>query len=307
MTELCINSHQVRLSKLDKVFWPQEGYTKNDLIRYYIEAAPYLLPLLKDRPLSLTRYPDGIEGKWFYQKNKPAHAPRWIPSFLWRSHKNKKTRYILCNNMETLLWLANQACIELHPWFSRYDMVDCPDFAVFDLDPMEPLTFEDARETAILIKAVLDELSIFSVPKTSGATGIHIYVPVLRKYSFKEIQLFIQYVGNFVLQAYPEKISIYERWVKDRRGKVYIDYLQNNRGQTVASAFSVRPRAGAPVSMPFSWQDIARVQPAQFTIKTATHCLHAAGSDYLNALQEKQSIDALLRRAMEKQHVDTIF
>lgn len=300
MTELSINDHRVKLSKLDKIFWPQEGYTKNDLIRYYIKAAPYLLPLLKDRPLSLTRYPDGIEGKWFYQKNKPAYAPKWISSFAWKSDKQKITQYILCNNLETLIWLANQACIELHPWFSRYDKVDYPDYAVFDLDPMEPRNFEDARETAMLIKAVLDELRILSVPKTSGATGIHIYVPILRKFTYKEIQLFIQYVGNVVLQAYPAKISIYERWVKDRRGKVYIDYLQNNRGQTVASAFSVRPKSGAPISMPFYWHDIETVQPARFTIYTTEQELRPLGEYFLMALQERQDIRPLLRRAEEK-------
>lgn len=299
MTELLINEHPVRLSKLEKVFWPREGYTKSDLIQYYIKAAPYLIPLLKDRPLSLTRYPDGIEGKWFYQKNKPVHAPGWISSFGWRPRKGKLTQYILCNNLETLVWLANQACIELHPWFSRYDKVDYPDYAVFDLDPMEPLDFEAAREIALLLKAVLDELRIFSVPKTSGATGIHIYVPVARKFTYKEIQLFIQYVGKFVLQAYPKKTSMYERWVKDRQGKVYIDYLQNNRGQTVASAFSVRPRPGAPVSMPLFWEEIHTVQPEQFTLYTAEQRIKKVGDYYLEALEKKQDIRPLLRRAME--------
>lgn len=300
MTELFINDHKVKLSKLEKIFWPQEAYTKSDLIQYYIKVAPYLLPILKDRPLSLTRYPDGINGKWFYQKNKPSHAPKWVSSFMWRSSKDKLTQYILCNNLETLIWLANQACIELHPWFSRYDNVDYPDYAVFDLDPMDPLTFDDAREIAVLIKAVLDELKIFSIPKTSGATGIHIYVPIMRKFTYKEVQLFIQYIGNFVLQAYPEKISIYERWVKDRQGKVYIDYLQNNRGQTVASAFSVRPKAEAPVSMPFCWDEISSVQPEHFTIQIAEQRLQRLGEYYIAALQEKQDIRPLLRRAMQK-------
>ncbi len=299
MTELLINEQPVKLSKLEKVFWPGEGYTKSDLIQYYIKAAPYLIPLLKDRPLSLTRYPDGIAGKWFYQKNKPAHAPDWIPSFDWRPRKGKVTQYILCNNLETLVWLANQACIELHPWFSRYDKVNYPDYAVFDLDPMEPLDFEAAREIALLLKSVLDEFRIFSVPKTSGATGIHIYVPVVRKFTYKEIQLFIQYIGKFVLQAYPQKTSLYERRVKDRRGKVYIDYLQNNRGQTVASAFSVRPRPGAPVSLPFCWEDIHTVQPEQFTLHTAEQRIKEAGDFYLGALEKKQDIRPLLRRARE--------
>jgi len=299
MTELLINEHPVRLSKLEKVFWPREGYTKSDLIQYYIKAAPYLIPLLKDRPLSLTRYPDGIEGKWFYQKNKPVHAPDWISSFSWRPRKDKITQYILCNNLETLVWLANQACIELHPWFSRCDKVDYPDYAVFDLDPMEPLDFEAAREIALLLKAVLDEFRIFSVPKTSGATGIHIYVPVARKFTYKEIQLFIQYVGKFVLQAYPQKTSMYERWVKDRQGKVYIDYLQNNRGQTVASAFSVRPRPGAPVSMPLFWEEIHTVQPEQFTLCTAEQRIKKVGDYYLESLERKQDIRPLLQRAME--------
>jgi bifunctional non-homologous end joining protein LigD len=299
MTDMCINEHSIKLSKLDKLFWSNPLYTKGDLIQYYIEVAPYLLPLLQDRPLSLTRYPDGINGKWFYQKNKPAHAPRWIPSFLWRSGKGKVTNYILCNNLETLVWLANQACIEIHPWFSRYDAVDYPDVAVFDLDPMDPLTFDDAREVAILIKGVLDELNIRAVPKTSGATGIHIYVPILRKFTYKEVQLFIQYIGRVILQAYPHKISIYERWVKDRQGKVYIDYLQNNRGQTVASAYSVRPQEGAPVSMPFRWEDIYTVQPSMYTMKTAKSRLQEIGAFYRDVLREKQDIRPFLRKAMD--------
>lgn len=299
MNELCINDHMVKLTKLNKIFWPQETYTKGDLIEYYIKAAAYLLPLLKDRPISLTRYPDGILGKWFYQKNKPKHAPRWISSFLWRSGKHKSTDYILCNNLETLVWLVNQACIEFHPWFSRFDNVEYPDYAVFDLDPMEPLTFDDAREVAILLKGVLDEFKLLSIPKTSGATGLHIHVPVIRKFRYREIQLFIQYIGKFLLQAYPHKISIFERWVKDRQGKVYIDYLQNNRGQTVASAYSVRPNPGAPVSMPFRWEDIAVIRPDMFTIKTAVQQLSTIGTYYIEVLDQRQDISPLLRRAQE--------
>ena len=293
---LTVHGREIRLTHLEKVLWPQPGYTKYDLVQYFVAVSPYLLPLLRDRPLSLTRYPDGIAAPGFYQKNTPPYAPAWLRTFAWpRDAAAAKTvRYCLADNVAALIWLANQGCIEIHPWSARIDVPTRPDFAIFDLDPMPPATFKDAVAVAQLIAAVLDHFRLRSFLKTSGATGLHIYVPVVRRYTHRQIQRFVQEVGHVVQRFWPQRVAVDERLIKDRRGRVYIDYRQNARGQTIAAAYSPRPRAGAPVSAPLRWPELPYITPDEFTIGTMPRRLAAQGDMWGDILAAPQEIDAPL-------------
>lgn len=285
-----VNGCIIPLSHLDKVFWPQEGFKKVDLIHYYSEAAPYLLPHLKERPLVWTRYPDGIYSKGFYQKNAPAHLPEWINTFA--SHNpesNRDIHFILVSGTADLVWLANQAALEMHPWLSRVSAPDCPDFVVIDLDPSPGNTYKQVVKVAWTVKYVLDELMLHSYIKTSGAEGLHIYIPVQNQYDYKQIRDFAQLVAAAVCHLVPELATI-ERMVNKRGSLIYVDYLQNARGQTLCAPYSVRPRAGAPVSCPLHWEEIDSIEPSQFTIKTILPRLLQYGDIFAPVLDNKQSL-----------------
>lgn len=286
-----LDGRELRVSNLDKVLWPEDGLTKADLMRYYLKVASFLLPHLKDRLMVCTRYPDGAEGEWFYQKNAPPETPDWIRTFPFQGSASERViNYVLLDEPAALVWIANQACIEIHPWMSRWDAIDYPDFAIFDFDPAEPATYEDAREVAFLVKRVLDEFGLRSYPKTSGATGIHLYVPVDRHYTYQDTCRFVELVARLILKVYPERVTL-ERAVAARSGKVYIDYLQNIRGKTIISVYGPRPRPGATVSTPVTWDELAVVDPASFTINTVPERLGLIGDIFAPVLRGGQRLD----------------
>lgn len=297
-----VGKRDVQLTHLDKVYWPWDGFTKGDLIDYYASVAAYLLPHLKDRPLSLVRYPGGVAEQGFYQKDAPQGMPEWVRlAPLWSKDKGTYINFILCDNVETLVWMANSGVVEVNPWLSRYTSPDNPDFAVFDIDPSEGTTWDDVRVVARMIESLLGKWNLRGFPKVSGATGLHIYVPVEPKYSYQEISQFVKYGAGFILRAYPDKVTL-ERKVKERTGRVYIDYPQNARGQTISSVYGVRATPGAPVSMPIAWEELDRVQPKSWNMMTAPGRLKAAGDLFREALSSRQNIDHILSEAVSGQH-----
>jgi bifunctional non-homologous end joining protein LigD len=281
-----INGRKLQLTNLDKLFWPEEGYTKHDLLRFYIDISPFLLPYLCDRPCSFQRFPDGIRGKSFYQKNIPASAPPWIQTFPVPSGK-RIIHYPLVNNLETLVYMVNMACLEIHPWHSRTISIRRPDWGVVDLDPQEGVDFPAVVEAAAAVKAVMDELGLSGYPKTSGATGMQIYIPIKPYYTYDQIREIIGRICRQVNQKKP-RLTTMERMVKKRGAKVYLDYLQNGWGKTINAPYTVRPVPGACVSTPLSWEEAlsGKTVPCDFTIKTLPARLQSKGDLFLPALKK---------------------
>ncbi len=291
MPVLEVNQKEVRLTNLDRVLWPDDGLTKHDLIRYYIQVAPYLLPHLQNRPLVLQRFPDGIAGEGFYQKNIPEGAPEWLRTVGVSHQEGKETLYAVADSLETLVWLGNQACLELHPWLSSVSSLEHPDFAVFDLDPMENTTFEQVGRVALAVREILDRLGLQCYPKLSGATGMQIYLPLLPIYSYRQVRDFVEQICRQVHRAMPE-ITTVVRKINDRQGKMYLDYLQNVRGKTLAATYSPRPLPGAPVSMPLDWSEVGPdgPRPGDFTITNAPARLSEVGDKFASVLERKQKL-----------------
>ncbi len=292
-----VGSRELRLTNLDKVLWPDDGLTKADLIQYFSEVAPVLLKHLRDRPLVFTRYPDGIAGEWFYQKDAPGYSPEWIRTFSYETADGpdggRGIRFILADNVEDLVWIANQASIEIHPWLSKVGSIDHPDYAVFDLDPAAPASFSDAIDVARALKACLDSLGLRGYPKTSGATGIHVYVPIQPVYTYDETAAFVRRIGEIIESAMPDRVTLV-RAVKERAGRVYIDYLQNIRGKTIVGPYVPRPLRGAPVSTPFTWDELDGLDPARFTIQTIPARISSSGDLFDAVLRDRQSLDAAM-------------
>ncbi len=265
-TEVVIGKQKLVLSNLDKIFWPVEGYTKGDLIEYYRNISPILLPYLKDRPESLLRYPDGIDGINFYHKDLDI-APRWIKKFITKTQEeNKKIHYLLCQDEATLVYMINLGCIDINPWNSRIGHLNYPDYMILDLDP-EEVGFEKVIETALVVHEVLEEAGIPNYPKTSGASGMHIYSPLGAAYSYDQVRDIAQIIAIKVHERLP-KITSLERHPIDRKGKVYLDCFQNARGQTLATPYSVRAKPGATVSTPLEWKEVnEKLMPQLFRME----------------------------------------
>ena len=227
-----VEGRTVALTNLDKVLWPEDGITKAELIGYYTEMAPYLLPYLRGRPLVLTRYPDGIHGKWFYHKDAPMGTPDWIPTWPFPAEDGRVLQFLVAEEAAALTHVANLGAIELHPWLSTCSRPDNPDWAVIDLDPSEGCTFEEVVLLSRLVRQILAAVRIEGFPKLSGATGIHIYCPCGPGYTYAETAAFCEAIGRVLLRAWPQKVTL-ERVVAKRTGKIYVDYLQNRRGQTI--------------------------------------------------------------------------
>lgn len=333
---LDVDGVPIKLTNLDKEFWPatdtHPARTKRELIRYYARVAPYLLPHLKDRPLTLTRYPNGIHGKSFYQKHWPQAFPtefhvERVP--IYSSHNDRDGQYILVNNLQTLIWLAQLADLELHASMARIDpepdarttpttfagseenldrsVLNYPDYMVFDLDPYiyaghekkgeEPAlnrkAFEKTREIAFALKALLEQLRLSSFVKTTGKTGLHIYVPVLRQYTYDEIRAASGAVGQYLLQQFPDDLTM--EWATQKRtGMIFFDHNQNSRGKTLAAQYSVRPSPDAAVSAPVTWDELKRVYPTDFTIDTVPDRLAKRGDLWSRILASKQDLKALI-------------
>lgn len=294
-----VNGFEIKLSNLDKTMWP-EGLTKAQLVKYYADVAKYILPHLMNRPMVMKRYPEGTEGESFYQKECPDYAPAWIKRKPVK-HTEKIVNYIICNDEETLVWLANQACIEMHAWLARTENLEAPDLAVMDLDPAEGSTFADTLEISLLVRMALEEYGLKSYPKTSGATGIHLFVPIKPGYSWLQVTGAIKHIAELIAAVYPDKATT-ERKVGQRKGKVYLDYLQNGRGKTMAFQYSLRPLPGAPVSTPLHWWEVEKgeIHPQNFNMETIFDRLAKYGDIYFKVLEERQSMDELIKNAIKK-------
>ncbi|MDC8103500.1 DNA ligase D [Chryseobacterium sp. PTM-20240506] len=252
-----VNKHELKFTNLDKVFWPKAKITKRDLINYYYQVAPFILPYLKDRPQSMNRFPNGIEGKSFYFKNVTDTAPDWADTFLYRSETdNEDKHYLVGKDEATLLYMANLGCIEMNPWNSTIKKPEHPTYCIVDLDP-DKNSFDQVIETAQVTKQILDDMGIDSYCKTSGSTGLHIYIPLGNKYTYEQSKEFARVIVTLVHQELPDYTSL-ERVIKDRKGKMYLDFLQNRPHATIASVYSVRPKPGATVSMPLHWDEVKK-------------------------------------------------
>ena len=272
-----INGHSLKFNNLDKIFWPQDGYTKRDLLNYYYQAAPYILPYLQNRPQSLNRFPNGIDGLSFYQKDVTHYAPDWMEQFPYHTSEDKDKNYLVLQTEADLLWMANLGAIEMNPWNSTVDTPDNPNWCVIDIDPSDENTFEQVIETAKVTKAILDALKIKSYCKTSGSTGLHIYIPLAAQYTYEECQLFGRLIANQVHKELPNFTSV-ERYSKNRQGKIYVDFLQNRPKATLAAPYSVRPKPGAPVSMPLHWEEVKKgLTPLRFTLANAIQRMRSEG------------------------------
>lgn len=298
-TEVTLSRHRVALSNLDKAYWPDDGITKRQLIEYYERMTPLMLPYLKDRPQSLHRFPNGITEKGFYQKDVGDQGPSWLKKVQIHSDSNdKEIQYLLCQNDATLIYMANLGCIEINPWSSTTKHLDKPDFVVIDLDP-EEIGFDVVVDVANAVRGVLESLGVISHPKTSGATGLHIYVPLGAKYSYDQSKQFAEIVARTVNAQLPDVTSVL-RSPAQRRHRVYLDFLQNNRGQTLAAPYSVRPQQGATVSAPLKWSEVSkRLRPSRFTMASMAKRIDKVGDLWVPVLGKGINLKSALDKLAE--------
>ncbi|MCF0054860.1 DNA ligase D [Dyadobacter sp. CY356] len=290
-----VNGRELKFTNLDKIFWPEEKYAKRDMLNYYYQVAPYILPYLKDRPQSLNRFPNGISGPSFYQKDVTGKVPDWVEEFPYKSNDDDQEKnYMLCNDEASLLLMVNMGAIEINPWSSTVQKPDNPDWCILDLDPDKTNTFEQVIETANVIKDILDNVKVPSFCKTSGSTGIHIYIPLGAKYDYDQSQLFAKWVASSANEALPGFTSI-ERMTKNRKGKLYIDYLQNRPAATLAAPYSIRPKPGATVSMPLHWTEVKKgLKMADFTIVNALERIKSEGDIFKPVLEKGIDLEKIL-------------
>jgi len=299
--DLQVGKVSLHLTNQKKVYFPDDGYTKGDIVEYYNEVATYILPYLENRPQSLNRFPGGIAGSNFFQKDIDLEkSPAWLKSHKIFSDSNQKDiDYLLCNDKATLLYMVNLGCIEINPWNSTIKQPDKPDWMVIDLDP-EEIDFKEVVKTAFVVKEVMDEMNLDSFCKTSGATGLHIYVPLGGRYEYETVRLFGQLIAHTVNVRLPRTTSI-ERSPQKRKNKVYIDFLQNSFGQTVAAPYSVRPRPGAPVSTPLEWMELnEKLTPLQFNISNTLTRLETKGDIWKPVLGKGADIHKIIKSISEK-------
>ncbi len=260
---------KVEFSNIDKLLFPQLKITKAQVIQHYIKSAPKMLPILSKRPLVMTRFPDGIDGEGFYEKDAPMGTPPWVSTFRKYSESIQRVlNYVVCNNLDTLVWLANLAALEIHVTLSRVDAFENPDLVLFDVDPEPPATFENAVETAMLIKKRLDALGLKSYVKTSGLKGLHVVVPIVEGYRFEQTRNFVHEMAKQLTKE--SEILVSEYAESKKPGTVFIDYRQNSHGRTMICPYSLRAVEKATVSMPLEWEDVnKRLKPEKFTLLNA--------------------------------------
>jgi bifunctional non-homologous end joining protein LigD len=330
-----VEGHELPVTNLEKALWPGSGrvrpLTKRDLLRYLTRVSPWLLPHLQGRPMFVTRYPNGVTGKSFYQKhwdNPPAFA-RTVA--IYSSHTEGDGDYLLCDNLPTLLWLGQMGGLELHPWFSRIDpapdargrgrkfsgsegtlkrsVLNYPDFVVFDLDPYqysgreakgeEPelhrKAFKRTRDLALRLHELLGRLGLEIFVKTSGRTGLHLYLPILRKFDYDAVRSIAETIGRYALQAWPREVTL-EWSVKRRTGKIFFDYNQNTRGKSLASILCPRRHPLGTVSMPLDWDQLERVYPTDFTLRTVPGILEEQGDPWAGIISAKQDLAQLVEQ-----------
>jgi len=293
---LDVDNITIHISNPDKIYWQESGYTKYDMLDYYIKMSQFILPYLKDRPESLHRHPSGINGESFYQKDHE-YLPGWIETHAIHSKSSEKDiNYLLCQNQATLLYMNNLGCIELHPWHSTIYQLNNPDYVIIDLDPSDDNTFEQVIETALVAKEVLKLAGIEGFCKTSGSSGLHIYIPMGGYYSYEEGRDFTKLLCYFIQEKLP-KLTTLERSLKKRGPKIYLDYLQNRKGQTIVAPYSLRPKQNAPVSMPLKWSEVkSGLKITDFTMENVPGMM-AKRKDYFKAVLGK-GID--MEKAIER-------
>jgi len=276
----------VKITHTQKIFWPVEGITKWDVVNYYQSISKYILPYLKDRPESLNRNPNGINEKGFFHKDAGNEAPKWVKSqIIFSESVHKNINYIICNDAATLAYLNNLGCIELNPWHSTLQHLDNPDYLIIDIDPSEKNTFEQVIETANVIHDILKKIGVDTYCKTSGASGIHIYVPTQKKYSYDQLKDFAHLICIFTQEQLPNFTSLERNLTKRGNKMIYLDHLQNRRGQTIASVYSLRPRIGATVSMPLKWEEVKPgLSPQDFNIHNSLKRLEKKGDLFSGVL-----------------------
>jgi bifunctional non-homologous end joining protein LigD len=335
---LRVGEHAIRLTSLERVYWPadpslrQPALTKRDLLRYLAEISPFMLPHLEDRPLTMIRMPDGIGGQRFFQKHWAQERPAFVRGVtVFSGHKDQNHEYLLCNDLPTLLWLAQSGTLEFHVWHSRArtgadaacdgtdyasslaalenSILNYPDYVVFDIDPYiysgneppgdEPElntgAFEKGKEIAFRLRELLEEMSLESIVKTSGKTGLHVFVPIRRTLDFDAARHVSELVGRHLMRRHPKDVTL-EWSIPKRTGKIFMDYNMNVRGKTLNVAYSPRGVAGAPVSMPLSWEELERAHPLDFRILNVPGRLRGQGDRWSRALDRKQSLEASLKR-----------
>lgn len=291
-----IGRKKVKITNLDKVYWPDQGITKGELINYYINVSDYILPYLKNRPQSLNRFPSGIKGPSFYHKDMDVdQLPSWAKTVQMYSKANgHEIDYLICNDIATLVYMANLGCIEINPWHSKYDNADYPDYMMLDLDPGD-ISFTSVVDTANVIKELCDELKIKAYCKTSGATGLHVYMPLGAKYHYDQVKTFAEILANVTHTRIPEVTTI-ERKVVKRDNKIYIDFLQNRKGQTIAAPYSVRPKPYATVSTPLLWTEVNHdLTPEMFTINNMENRLQKMGDLWKGIFKNPINITQVLK------------
>jgi bifunctional non-homologous end joining protein LigD len=290
----------VKFTNLPKIYWPGERYTKGDLIDYYRAISPWLLPYLKNRPVVLTRFPDGIDGKSFYQKDAPEFAPGWIRTeSIWSEDTQRFIRYFVCDDVETLEYLANMGTIPLHIWNSRCGSLELPDWCVIDLDPKEA-PFSDVIKCALALKKICDGIGMPAYVKTTGKTGLHILLPLGKQFTYEQCRTLGEVIARLIINEVGNDVATITRHVTKRGDKVYLDYLQNRHGQLIVSPFSVRPLPGASVSMPLEWDEVnASLDPKNYTIRNAIDRMTRMAADPVQpVLSEIPDLAAILGRAM---------
>ena len=289
---IVVEGKALSLSHLNKVYFPELEITKGELIQYYTEMAPLILPHLKHSPFVMVRFPDGIDGDYFYQKECPPQAPEWVTRYI-DPHSKHGLNYLVCDQLPTLVYLTNLGCIELHAWASSVLKPDYPSWAVFDLDPDPPSEVQDAIKVALWLGEILNELKMNFLVKTSGSTGVHILLPLNDRFTYTEVQKGIEGICRFLVLQRPETCTC-ERSVKDRAGKVYLDYLQNGRGRTMAGIYSVRPTRLGHVSTPLLWEEVVNgVNPDDFHLRSFHKRIKKVG-DLSKVMSQKNDFSSIL-------------
>jgi len=295
---LDIEGHRLKLTNLNKVFYPGEGITKRDVINYYDAVAPLILPHLRDRPLSLKRYPNGINEQYFFQKDAEGKVPDWVrlePIF--SDHNQDKIHYIICNDRATLIYLANLASIDQNPWMSRVGSLDNPDFALIDLDPTEGCPYSQIVEAAQLVKKTLDSVGLAGYPKTTGGDGMHIYIPLEPVYTYEQVRSFAELLSIFTINQNPDLFTTPRAVSRRKKAKVYFDYLQISSSKTIAAPYVLRAHPGAPVSTPLDWSEVKPgLEPGQFNIHNAMDRFERTGDLFEGVLTKLQRLEPALEK-----------
>jgi bifunctional non-homologous end joining protein LigD len=289
---IVVEGKTLSLSHLNKVYFSEQGITKGELIQYYTEMAPLILPHLKHSPFVMVRFPEGIYGDYFYQKECPPQAPEWVTRYI-DPHSKHGLTYLVCDQLPTLVYLTNLGCIEMHAWASSVLKPDYPGWAIFDLDPDPPSGVQDAMKVALWLGEILHELKMNFLVKTSGSTGAHILLPLEERFTYAEVQKGIEGLCRFLVTQRPESCTC-ERSVKNREGKVYLDYLQNGRGRTMAGIYSVRPTQLGHVSTPLLWEEVVNgVNPDDFHLRSFHKRLKKVG-DLSKVMNQKNDFSSIL-------------